>query len=328
MKKLSFILIICFTIVVIAGCNSKIEETPGIIYTINEEGTAYIVTGYDGDSQKVNIASEHEGLPVTKIGIGAFKSATITSVYIPNSIQIIESHAFYINENLQEVKIQEKSSKLITIQDSAFDGCHNLSKINLPEGLQNIGVAAFSFTNLKSINIPSTVKSLSNIYLPKEGVTDRSAFIQIISLTEINVNKKNKYYSSVDGVLFNKDQTVLMIYPAGKSDPSYEVPSTVKEIASFAFYTFIDTENKLSSVKLPNGLEKIGFRAFEGNTFESIVIPASLGLAWLGAFQGCDNLTIYCEQERGLNNFSTVLPNIVYFANEWSYVNGEPTPND
>ncbi|MBO5305408.1 MAG: leucine-rich repeat domain-containing protein [Clostridia bacterium] len=94
----------------------------------------------------------------------------------------------------------------------------------------------------------------------KSGVTaiDYTLFSLFPKLSEIVVENGNPRLKTVDGVLFNKDMTVLLHYPAQKAGRSYTVPSTVTEIGACAFFK----NAKLVDITLPDGLEHVRYKAF------------------------------------------------------------------
>ena len=105
-------------------------------------------------------------------------------------------------------------------------GCISLESIIIPEEVTEIGEGTFADCySLKSITIP-------------QGVTEIGmyAFDYCISLKSINVNTENIYYSTENGVLFNKNKTKIIKYPEGRSDLSeYNIPQGVTEIGEGAF---------------------------------------------------------------------------------------------
>lgn len=112
-----------------------------------------------------------------------------------------------------------------SIGDRAFQDCRNLSNVKLPNSLTLIYNDAFSnCTSLASVIIPDSVTSIGD-----------DAFLGCISLKSIEISDNNKNYSSVDGVLFNKNKSVLVIYPAGKTDSVYSIPNSVTSIGNSAF---------------------------------------------------------------------------------------------
>ena len=151
-----------------------------------------------------------------------------------------------------------------TIESSAFINCSSLKSIVMPKNLVTIGESAFyEATALTSINIPASVTSIGE-----------RAFYKCKSLSTITVDSKNKYYTSgSDGVVFSKDKTVLVQYPAGNKAKSYTVPKGVKTIGAYAFCS---AEN-LKSVSFPASLTTIKEGAFLfAYGLESIVIPSTV----------------------------------------------------
>ncbi len=118
------------------------------------------------------------------------------------------------------------------------------------------------FYNGTSLFIPDSVTNIvTSTYLT-----------YIRSLTSIVVDRNNKHYSSENGVVFNKDKSVLVIYPAGKKG-AYTIPNSVKEIGSFSFSGCED----LTSVKISNSVIGIGRHAFCGcKKLKNIKIPNSV----------------------------------------------------
>ena len=160
----------------------------------------------------------------------------------------------------------------------AFYYCSSLKSITIPDGVTEIGLGAFSgCTSLTNITIPSSVTSIGDY-----------AFSGCKSLTAIGVEVGNNNYTSVNGVLFNKDKTELICYPAGKTDKSYNIPDSVTSIGDWAFIGC----TSLTSITIPNGVTSIGDYAFYGCTsLTSITIPNSVSSIGKCAFENCLSLT-------------------------------------
>ena len=169
--------------------------------------------------------------------------------------------------------------KVTEIGYSAFHGCTGLTSVTIPNSVTEIGEGAFSgCTGLTSVTIPNSV---TNISLPTH------TFWGCTSLNNITVDKNNKNYTSVDGVLFNKNKTKILIYPRAKSSSSYVIPSSVTKIGYSAFSGCTG----LTSVTIPSSVTKIGYWAFEDCTgLESVTIPNSVTKIDDFVFIGCTSL--------------------------------------
>ena len=249
---------------------------------------------------------------VTYIGDSTFYGCTsLTSITIPDSVTSIGDSAFWNCTSLKSIKIPDG---VTSISYSAFNGCTSLTTIDVEIGNNNYtSVNGVLFnknkTELicypsekvdKSYTIPNSVTeiswsafhdctSLTNITIPN-SVTyiDNFAFSGCTSLTAIDIATDNEYYTSVNGVLFNKDKTELRCYPAGKTDKSYNIPDGVTSIGYYAFYGC----TSLTSITIPNGVTSIDWFAFSGCTsLKSITIPNGVtSIDWL-AFFDCTSLT-------------------------------------
>ena len=236
---------------------------------------------------------------VTSIGQSAFSGcASLTSIEIPASVTSIENYAFSDCTSLTSIEIPVG---VTSIRYRAFSGCTSLTSIEIPTGVTSIGDYAFyNCKSLTSVEIPASVTSigydafygcasLTSIEIPA-GLTriESYVFYGCTSLTSINVDSGNSKYSSEDGVLFNKNKTTLIKYPAGKSESSYVIPSGVTSIESCVFY---DCRN-LTSIEIPAGVTSIGSSAFSGcKSLTSITIPAGVTSIGNHAFYGCKSLT-------------------------------------
>ena len=172
---------------------------------------------------------------------------TITCVDLDKSITHIGNWAFSDCNNLVSVNF---SSSLKSIGYSAFRSCTNLSSVSFPNLLNAINMEAFwNCISLTSVTIPNSVNYINN-----------TAFLNCRKLVKINVEAGNESYSSVDGVLFAKDEKTLVIYPCGRPNSHYDVPATVTFIG---FNAFVNCTG-LISITFPKSLTDIGFFAFLG----------------------------------------------------------------
>lgn len=155
-----------------------------------------------------------------------------------------------------EIKDYEGTDKVVKIPEK-YKG----KKVTV---IEDLGV----FNNFLT-QTPSKIVISKNI--KKIKYLNTASFASSDKLKEIKVDKNNKDFSSVNGVLFNKKKTKLLMFPLMKST-KYTVPKTVTEIGSKAF-----VYSKLKSVKLSSKLKTIGSSAFSGcSKLTKISIPNSV----------------------------------------------------
>ena len=180
---------------------------------------------------------------VTRIGISAFSGCdALVEVSLPASLTEISANTFNTCLKLQRVHIPDGVTK---IDYGAFVACNKLRFVQIPDSVRIIGEDAFGIcASLKDIYIPAGVESIG------EG-----AFRDCSSLTAIQVSPDNTYYSSDDqGVLFTKDKSELIQYPANTGRGVYTVPDTVVTIRENAF----QCSRYLTRVTISSGVKNIG----------------------------------------------------------------------
>ncbi len=195
------------------------------------------------------------------------------SVEIPNSVTEIGFSAFLGCSSLTSVTIP---NSVIKIGMDAFSGCSGVTSVTIPNSVTEIGSTAFSrCSSLTSFTIPGSVT-----------LVGAGALSNCSRLEEIIVAEDNSNYCSLDGVLYNKNQTTLRQVPGAKK--SYEFPNSVTEIGMYAFSGC----SGLNSVTIPNSVTKISTSAFRGCTgLTSVTIPNSVTIIPSDAFSGCSGLT-------------------------------------
>ncbi len=235
---------------------------------------------------------------VTSIGSYAFRSCTsLSSITIPDGVTNIDSYVFANCKSLTSITIPDS---VTSIGDGAFSNCDNLASVTIGDSVISIGSNTFNECgNLTSVTIGDSVKiinseafyaceSLSTITIPDSVISvSESAFNACTSLESINVDENNMNYSSVDGVLFIKDKSVLVRYPEAKADIEYTIPYTVSNIGQMAFYGC----GNLISIKIPDTVTRIDRYAFFGCTsLTSVNIPDSVKRLCDYAFYYCSSL--------------------------------------
>jgi hypothetical protein len=226
-----------------------------------------------------------------------FRCSSLTTVNLPEGLTSIGEIAFSGCSSLTTVNLPEG---LTSIGRFAFDGCSKLASISLPTSLTSIGDYTFqNCSSLTSINLPAGLTSIGNgafqncsglttISLPASLTSIGSAFAGCRNLSAIQVDQANRVYVERDGVLFTKDFTKLITYPAKKPGSTYTVPERVTSIGQSAFSDC----SSLTTITLPAGLTSIGDSAFYGcSSLTSVSLPAGLTSIGDEAFSWCRNLT-------------------------------------
>ena len=257
------------TAIYVAVDNKNYTSVNGVLF--NKDKTALICYPAGKTDKSYNITNS-----VTSIGDYAFNGcSSLTSVTIPNSVTEIGGSAFVGCASLKSITMP---NSVTSIGDMAFYKCSSLTSITIPDSVTSIGSSAFSdCSKLRSITIPNSVTSIG-----------AWAFNGCTGLTAINVAMENQNYVSPDGVLYNKDKTTIICYPAGKKGNNYKIPDGVTEIGSIAFSRC----SSLTSVTIPNSVTSIGSGAFNGCTsLTRVTIPNSVTKIGWNAFSDCTSLT-------------------------------------
>lgn len=252
----------------------------GVNYAINSDGKTLTITKstFSGDlviPETVDIDGKE--YTVKTIGSKAFKDCkTLTSVTFPSSLEVIFSDAFNGCSRLTSVVLP---TSLTDIYDWAFANCYKLTSITIPPSVKTIWDNAFyRCRSLTSVDIPSSVTRLTG-----------NVFSMCNSLVSINVAAENANYKSVDGILFNKSMTELMLCPAAKTfvDGKYSIPRTVEIIGETAFYS----NSSLQQIDIPSTVTTISNLAFgQCSGLTSVEIPSSVATINSQAFWNCTSL--------------------------------------
>ena len=219
----------------------------------------------------------HDGVTyqVTCIGNNAFRACPITSIDIPEGI--------------------------VNIKDWAFNGCSSLEYIEFPNSLVSIGKWVFyNCRSIKNLNIPRNLTDIAYNTLP--GLT---------GLVYYTCSPFNPKYRAVDGILYNKDLTMLVAYPQAAPATSFDIPSsvtslydyclhncdnlteiTIPESVNFFGMNIFSSCDNIESIVVPDGVTKMGVTVFgQCPKLSYVHLPASLDSIKSSCFYGCNSLT-------------------------------------
>ena len=275
-------------------------------YRVRDKDQTVYIMAYTGKEQVVNIPEQIDGKKVTGIAEYAFSNDSIEIVNIPNTVTVLFGMSFSKCNNLREINIPESVSDIKSVP---VVQCPSVEKINVSEknnyyrsvdGVlfskdmslliyypsnkagdsykvpdevtefpDNINCGVFNYNqNLKSITINASVNLFTDYFVPL------SQFDYASKLEAIYVDSKNPYLTTDNGILYSKDKTILVSYPANCSQTKYVMPDNVCEMSFNAFYGAKNLKEIWLSEKL--GVNISGATYFLGcRNLESINVPES-----------------------------------------------------
>ncbi|MCD7959048.1 MAG: leucine-rich repeat domain-containing protein [Ruminococcus sp.] len=280
------------------------------------------VTSCDTSATNVSIMPSIDGYTVVSIGEEAFANCeNLQSMTIPSSVTEIEEAAFYGCTALTSVTVPDSVTE---IPDGCFFDCTALTSITLGDETTSLGAMAFGYcTSLEEITLPDTLTTigdqlfyyciaLESVEIP-ENITELGAymFYGCMSMTEfhipstledigamsflgcqsletVTIDEDNSNYTVEDNVVYSADQSILYLYPAGKTDTSFTVPDEVLVIYAGSFFS----ASNLTQIDFGAKLQYIGEMAFDYCTgLTSITIPETVTNIKTTAFSDCTGLT-------------------------------------
>ncbi|MBQ6844417.1 MAG: leucine-rich repeat protein [Agathobacter sp.] len=210
----------------------------------------------------------------------------IKKVVFKSGVTYVGADAFNGCRNITKVTFTDT---ITTIAQFSFFCCSNLESVTLPKKLEVLGQEAFAYNEkITKVSIPDTVifldgafqfnTALKEVYIGGMSVpmitTYRGAMFRgCTALEKIEVSKEHIALTVIDGMLYEKENNVLLQYPLGRKDKKITLPKETKGIADYAF----DGAVLLEKVVLPEGLTSIGYYVFDGcKSLKSLTIPSTL----------------------------------------------------
>ena len=223
------------------------------------------------------------------------------NIEIPDSVQTIADRAFFGCANISAIKLPDD---LKSIGAGAFLQCRNMETLNIPEGVTILdGCVFFGCKKLKNIQIPNKVillgnqafydcNKLNNIQIPASVTVIDHAFCGSNNLEYISIDDKNKTFSDIDGIIYDKEKKSLIQYPCGR-EGVFTTPRDVKEISSHAF----EGAKRITSFVASDWLERIGDYGFHDCAgLNSVYLPTTMRSIGAHAFDSCAYINaFYCN---------------------------------
>lgn len=260
-----------------------IEDNPGLV----------LVDGFFTGATNLKEASLGEGVALVKnMFRGCKKLETVT---LPDSLEAIPEGAFTNCSSLETITLGDNVKY---IMDNAFSGCTSLTTINIPDSVEVIGVKAFfNCSNITELGIGPHIRSIGagafkgtmfkSFSIPA-GLTEIDIGKDCLfdDLDAISIAKENPAFTVENGVVYNKDKSVLLYFPRTITTPD----GTFTTSASIGPYAFYGTN--LKKVTVSEGAEFIGESAFENcSVLSEVVLPDTVNSIGSGAFKGCSSLS-------------------------------------
>ena len=220
----------------------------------------------------------------------------LTCWWYEGQVELTEGEPLVLEYQTKDVVIDGLKFRLLKVSHQAklITWDNNVTTLQIPSEVEyegekytvtSVNQSVFSKnSSITKIIIPKTVKNTD--FGSNEGFK-YNPFVDCISVESIEVEEGNPAICSVDGVLFNKDTTTLIGYPAGATRELYTVPASVKTAGDGAFFN----SKYLKKIVLPDNIETLGYSLFASSkSLEEVVLPSSIKELSIYLFKDCTKL--------------------------------------
>ena len=249
------------------------DVTDGLSFSFN--GESYELVSYTGASSVVYVPEFYKGIRVTSIASGAFEGASLSEIYLPESIKTIGERAFFSAKNLKKINLHD-GAKLERIEKNAFSGS-GLESFTATEALNYLGEGVFmGCASLKTVSLEKA--SISALYASSfEGTSLGS--LALPASVEYIYAKAFYNAASIKSVSFAEGSKLSAIYESAfKNCLALEAIALPKSLVSIKESAF-ENCSALKSVSFAEGSELnfIGASAFRAcYLLEAIALPEKL----------------------------------------------------
>ena len=202
-----------------------------------------------------------------------------TKIVITTGVTSIRDFAF----KGSTVAVAELPDTLLSIQTCAFEDCASLTRITIPNSVTTIEYSAFqNCAALEEVILGTALNEVGSY-----------AFSECPLLQSFTI-ENNADFCTLDGVLYNKAQTILIVFPGAKTSITF--PSTITKIEQDAFFGCVG----LTTITIPNTMTTLTGKSIRGlPNLESIKIPKSVTSIEAAAFYDCPKLKTleYCGNQ-------------------------------
>lgn len=228
----------------------------------------------------------------------------IRSVVIQNGVTNIGKYAFYKCNRLVSITFPDT---LLSINDYAFYSCNHLTDIQISEGTKYLSFSAFSYcSSLRTLSLPASLTTCE----------DTSSFYGCDNLESVSVDSDNPNYTSIDGILYNKNKTSLLFVPVAWKTETLELPKTVTKIEN----SVMDDNKYVRKIIFPSGFTNIGYYSLYSCDSLTTLIFLGNAPALYSNYASCigtSNLHIYAyfSSTSGWDDLKTMLDKSDYNFN-------------